>query len=284
MVERPPPPRREAPPLRQGRAAARTQDGTRHLRRTDAMVRSASNEIARARLALERTSVKAPFNAMVVQESVELGQLVEAGSDIGILVGTDEFWVQAALPVTDLARVPLPGPDRVGADAQVYLDGGNGRTTHWNGQVVRLLSDLEPTGRMARLLIRVQDPLGLNNEESRLPLLLGSYVRVEIDAGKLEDVLVIPREALREGDRIWVVDQNNEIQIREAEPLWTRQETFIIPNVIATHEQLVVGGLKTALPGLKVDPQPANTTDPEPSASDEDESAGDPSVSLLTSP
>jgi RND family efflux transporter MFP subunit len=228
-----------------------------HLRRTEAMLRKATNEIALAELQLSRTSLIAPFNAMVVDEAVELGQLIEAGNDIATLVGTDEFWVQAALPLGELKHIRLPGPDQTGATAKVFLDTGNGEPVSWTGRVVRLLSDLEPTGRMARVLVRVRDPLGLDSAPEKMPLLLGSYVRVEIEAGELQDVLVIPRAALREGDRIWVVNQHKELQIREVEILWTRQDNVLVGNAMKPGERLIVSGLRTALPGMKVDPQPA---------------------------
>lgn len=229
-----------------------------HLRRTEARIRSASNDIARAELALSRTSVVAPFNAMVLDEAVEEGQLVQAGSEIATLVGTDEFWVQATLSVKDLQRIELPTDDHPGANATIQLHAGAAAPVTWRGTVIRLLSDLEPTGRMARVLIRVKDPLGLAGDGSKVPLLLGSYVRAQIDAGTMENVLVIPRQALREGGRIWVVNENNELQIRDTELLWTlrgKQDSYVVSNVIQPGEQLVISGLRTALPGMKVSPQ-----------------------------
>lgn len=62
-----------------------------HLRRTEALIRKATNEIAKAALDLSRTVISAPFNSVVLDESVEIGQLVEPGSSICTLVGTDEF-------------------------------------------------------------------------------------------------------------------------------------------------------------------------------------------------
>jgi RND family efflux transporter MFP subunit len=227
-----------------------------HLRRTEALLRMATNEIARARFDLSRTSIKAPFNAIVVEENVEAGQVVDAGTSICTLAGTDEFWVQATLPIDKLRWIRLPAPGREGAAATVLLDTGNGQPLAWEGQVVRLLSDLEPTGRMARVLVRVKDPLGLKEPGEKVPLLLGSFVQVQIDAGSLEDVLVIPRAALREGNQIWVVDSSNELQIRPAEILWTRGDEVLIANVVKPGEQLVRSELKAPLPGMKVNPQP----------------------------
>lgn len=226
-----------------------------HLRRTEAIIRRATNEIAKAKLDLERTSVVAPFNAMVLSESVEIGQLIQPGDPICTLVGTDEFWLQATLPFSQLSRIQLPEPDKSGPNARVFLDVGNGRSSAvWEATVLRLLTDLEPDGRMARIVVGVQDPLGLAAPNKKLPLLLGSYARIEIDAGELHDVLEIPRSALHEGNRIWLVDSNNEVQIREVEILWSRKESVLTANSLQPGEQLIMAGLKTALPGMKVAP------------------------------
>ncbi len=229
-----------------------------HQKLAEAMVAKAENAIQRAELDLERTSVTAPFNSMVLEENVEVGQLLETGSDICRLVGTDSFWVRATLPMADLKRIRLPEGERPGAVADIHLDTGNGHVEPWKGSVVRLLADLETTGRMARILVEVEDPLDLKSAEGegRTPLLLGSYVRVDIEAGRLTGVLSIPRSALREGNRLWLVGDDNRIRIAEPEILWTRRETVLVPDVLEPGERLIVSELKAALPNMLVNPQP----------------------------
>ena len=227
-----------------------------HLRRTEALIQRATNEIAKARLDLARTSVQAPFNAMVLDENIELGQQVSPSSTLCTLVGTDEFWVQALLPHGDLKWIQLPGPNQPGSEVTVLLHTGDGDTAQWKGRVIRLLSDLDPVGRMARVMIRVTDPLDLEGQRDGIPLLLGSYVEVRIDAGMLEDVIAIPRAGLREGNRIWVVDQNHAVRIREADIKWSRRDTVLIANNVKPGEELILFGLRNALPGLQVEPRP----------------------------
>ncbi|MAS91874.1 MAG: hypothetical protein CMO55_01660 [Verrucomicrobiales bacterium] len=225
------------------------------LRRTQAMIDKAQSSIDRAELDLSRTEVMAPFNGMVIEENVEIGQLLDAGDDICRLVGTDTFWVQATLPMADLKRIRLPENGEDGAHAEIHLDTGNGEIEPWEGKVVRLLPNLEETGRMARILVAVEDPLGLLSED-RPPLLLGSYVRVEIEAGRLEGVLSIPRVALREGNRLWMVGPDNRIRIAEPEVLWTRPNTVLVPDIREEGERLIISELKAAPPGMEVNPQP----------------------------
>jgi RND family efflux transporter MFP subunit len=242
-----------------------------HLRRTAAMVKKAESAIEKAQLDLERTVVSAPFNGMVVEESVEVGQLLEPTSDICRLVGTDAFWVRATLPMAELSRVRLPEKGKPGAVADIHLDTGNGKAEPWQGTVVRLLADLEDSGRMARLLVQVDDPLDLEegrdeeleDGEHRAPLLLGSYVRVDIDAGTLNDVLSIPRAALREGNRLWLVGSDNRLRVVPVEILWTRPETVLVENVLQRGERLVVSELRAALPGMDVSPQVLDPTEQE---------------------
>jgi len=229
-----------------------------HLRRADALMEKARNDIEIAELQLSRTVIPAPFNAMVVTESVEVGQLLSPGSEICELVGTDEFWIQATVLFSELKWVQFPQDGKPGAEAQVILDAGDGGFVVWKGRVIRLLSDLSPLGRMARLLVSVTDPLNIRQSSGgKLPLLLGSFVEVKIEAGELEDTLTIPRAALREGNRIWVVGDDHLLRILPATVLWRETETLLISNNVEKGDQLIVSDLRVALPGMEVTPQPA---------------------------
>lgn len=227
-----------------------------HLRRAEALMEKATNDIEVAELELSRTVIKAPFNAMVVKESVEVGQLLSPNSEICELVGTDEFWIQVTLPFSQLKWIHFPKDGAPGAEANVILDTGDGKSTIWKGHVVRLLSDLDPLGRMARLIISVEDPLGIRkHSSSQLPLLLGSYVEVSIDAGELENALRIPREALREGNHIWVVGPDNLLKVVQTEVLWPEKDTLLILNNLEKDDRLIVSDLRVALPKMEVAPQ-----------------------------
>jgi len=115
---------------------------------------------------------------------------------------------------------------------------------------------------MARLIVSVQDPLGIQSRgDGKPPLLLGSYVEVDINAGELEDTLRIPRSALREGNQIWVVGSDNLLKILPAEVLWPEKETVLIANSMETGDQLIVSDLRVALPGMEVEPHPSTAHD-----------------------
>ena len=193
----------------------------------------------------------------MIEESVETGLLADSSSDLVTLVGTDAFWIQASVPLSELKWISLPTAGQAGAKAKVLLSGNSGPPLEWSGKVVRLLSDLEREGRQARVLIEVPQPLDSNPAQ---PLLLGTYLRVEIDSGTLPDALEIPRAGLREGNRIWLAGPEKTLLIRDVEILWSREDSVIISsNTIAAGETLIISDLRAPLPGMALSPEPVET-------------------------
>ena len=120
------------------------------------------------------------------------------------------------------------------------------------GQVLRLMGELDPEGRMARLLIVIDDPLNLRSGEHDGKILLGSYVQVRIDGGYIDKVYSIPRPALREGDVIWVQDNESKLQIRTVSVVWRRADDVLVHVDLRPGEKLILSRLQSPLPGIQV--------------------------------
>jgi multidrug efflux pump subunit AcrA (membrane-fusion protein) len=232
-----------------------------HQERAAARVLAAESRLEQAVLDEKRTTLTCPFNAMVLDESVEIRQLVSARAELATLVGTDEFWVQVSVPLGRLSRITFEHDGKSGSTAKVILDCAGGESIVRPGRVLRLLGDLNTIGRMARVLIAIDNPLDLQIPEGGGPakmgdkcILLGCYAKVEIQAGKQEDVYIIPREALREGDRLWLVDKDDKLVFRRAEVLWRRSADVLVRCEVKPGERLITSRLASALNGLKVRP------------------------------
>lgn len=213
---------------------------------------SAQSGLKQSQLNLQRTAVRAPFNALIQTEQVDLGQLVTNQTPVATLVGTDAFWVQVAIPQDQLPWVALKelGAPR-NATAEVTHTFG-ARQLVRSGKVIRLLGDLDPVGRMARLLIEVSDPLGLKGKQPSLPLLLGSFVEVEIEGQVLEMVVALPRVALREGNRVYVVDRDGRLGIRRVEIAFREKKQVFVRKGLDPEERVITSPLATPVPGMKL--------------------------------
>ncbi len=231
---------------------------------------SARSARAQAKLMLGRTGLVAPFNCFVKTENVDVGQLVAPNSQLAVLVGTDHFWVQVSVPVDKIAAIDVPGLDvgeDEGARADVWQEVGTTRIKR-QGHVVRLLGDLDPVGRMARLLIEIEDPLGLENGSARavppgeqrekeghvpvLPILLGAFVQVDIDAREIDEVVEVPRKAVHRGDEVYIYGKDGRLEVREVEIAWRKEKTVLVAAGLQPGEEIVVSRLPTAVSGMKL--------------------------------
>ena len=171
-----------------GEGGSRMALRTPHLAEKQAALESARSRVDQAKLALERTTIVAPFNAIVVSESAEIGQIVSSGTTLGMLVGTDEYWVEIGVPLKDVPSLANAERDR---QAKVTLATGDGKSVEYDGVVVGLTGSVDSAGRLARVLITVPSPLEQSASRD-VPLLLDSYVQVRLTGPLVRGVRKLP--------------------------------------------------------------------------------------------
>jgi RND family efflux transporter MFP subunit len=215
------------------------------LKQAKAMQRSAQSAVDQAELDLSRTEIVAPFNAQVLEKSIEVGSLASDGGDIARLVATDKFYVRVSIPVNRVPVLEIPG-----GEALVSISGSESPLP---GRMVSLLGDLDPDGRMARVLVEVDDPLGLKPENAeRAKLLLGAYVSVDLIGHEMPDTFLIPRSTLHNGDNVWLRRPNSTLEIRPVSVLWKNRETVVIGAGLEEGEELITSSLSFAADGMAV--------------------------------
>jgi multidrug efflux pump subunit AcrA (membrane-fusion protein) len=197
--------------------------------------------------------VRAPFNALVRSETIDLGQYLRSGSSVGTLLGTDTVEIVVPLPLEALSWVTVPRQGGRGSAAEIRLPVGE-RNYSWPGRVVRTLGEVDPLGRMVRVVVAVDDPylLGGRISDSRPPLAVGSFVEVALQGRRLPSAAIIPRRALREEDTVWLADDDSLLRIRSVQVLRREQETVIIGDGLQDGERVIVSSLSGAADGLKV--------------------------------
>lgn len=196
------------------------------LANAQAALASARAGLERAELNLKRTVLRAPFNATVLDESVDLGQVVAPGAPIATLVGTDRVRVNVSLALAEVSLLQVPGLNaEQGSPAAVIQRLEDGSTATHQGWVAGLSAQLDPQARTARLLVLVDDPLEAG--PAGLPLLPGAWVDVELQGSPMAGIATVPRSAVQEGDTVWVVSEDRHLAKRSLEVAWrSRDEVF----------------------------------------------------------
>ncbi len=225
------------------------------LRQKEAALKSTRSRLAEAALELDRTTLTAPFDSVIRSKSVEFGSRVTESTPVAHLIGTDSFWVQVSVPVDKLDWIKFPGKENFdqGSAVRIFTKTSGGPDEFRDGRVVRLAADLDEGGRMAKVIVAVEDPLCLQPKNEGHPILfLGSYVRVEIDGKTLDDVYPLNRAHLRDSNTIWLLGDDSTLEIRSVEPVFKGPSAVLLQNEVEPGEKLIISNIATPVAGMKI--------------------------------
>jgi HlyD family secretion protein len=163
----------------------------------DARARSTA---ALAEAELEKTALRAPFDGIVAELSIEVGEWTTP-SPPGLpippvldLIDTSSIRVTAPMDEVDSARI------RVGQPVRVTVDSHPGRT--FPGRVARVapyVLDVEAQNRTVEIEVELDAPYAAT-------LLPGTSADVEVILNTRQEALRIPTSALLEGGKVLVLD------------------------------------------------------------------------------
>lgn len=218
------------------------------LRQAQAQLTQARVVRDQAALNLERATLKAPWKAMVQDRLVGAGSLLSQGTEVLSLVGVEQFWVRASLPGDTLAWLK-PG-DAVTLTSQGWPEGASRE-----GSLLSILPNLEESGLQAQLLIAVDDPLALEKDtlESEGPALrLGDVMRITYHTTATEALIALPSAALRPGEQVWWVDDEERLRSTTVTLAYRGQEQALVRSGLEAGQRVVVAGLAQPRIGQQV--------------------------------
>lgn len=225
-----------------------------HVEDARARLRSAEADLAEARLNLERTNVSIPFDGRVQEKLADVGQFVTQGTPLAKVFSTEV--AQIRLPVTDSQLSALGLPLAYEANSHDAMDVKlsttlAGKYREWIGHVVRTDAMIDSTTRMVFITAEVDDPYGAG-ADGDMPLAVGLFVNATIEGEMVEQANVIPRLALRGVDKVYVVDDEGTLEIRQVEVRFTDADKAVIDSGLAPGEQVVVSAVRAPYNGMKV--------------------------------
>lgn len=221
----------------------------RRLKVAEAAWDGAASGLARAQRDLERTRIAAPFAGMVRSKSVDVGQFLARGTAVATLYATDAVEVRLPLADEQLAFLNLPLGMPVGFETDsapvVTLEAVfAGQALSWEGQVVRTEGEIDPRSRMVHVVARV--------EPDARPIPIGLFVEATIAGNRVDGIVTLPRAALRDGNRVLVVDADNRLWFREVLPLRFYGDQVLISGGLEAGERICLSPIQTVVEGMTV--------------------------------
>ena len=233
---------------------SQAENAARAMRVTASAQKEAEVAVERARLDLQRCEIRAPFSGRVRSKRIDIGQMASRGSSVATLYAAD--YVEIRLPIADrqLAfldpQLMLSGTVSSAQAAPVRLSAVfGGRELSWNGRLVRTEGEIDARSRMVHVVARVENPEG---DDGQLPLPVGLFVDAEIRGPLASGVIELPRTAMRDGNRVLVIDDDERLRFREVEVLRIEHDSVLIRSGLARGERVCVSSLQLVVDGMPV--------------------------------
>jgi RND family efflux transporter MFP subunit len=237
----------------------------------DARLALQQAQLGEAKLDLERTSIRLPFDARIADADVELTEFVNLGQALAVADAIDLAEVTAQIAIHQLAplistEVELSSitteqlsqlPARLGLSAEVRLNTGD-FTAAWPARFDRLSETIDPQTRTVGLIVAVDDPYRQAIPGRRPPLAKNMYVEVELRGRPLDDRIVVPRVAIHRGPGgdmvVYLADGEDRLAFRPIQVGARQSNFYVVTSGLEGGERLVVSDLIPAIEGMLLAP------------------------------
>jgi len=201
--------------------------------------------LAQAKRDRDECEIRLPFRARCAAKSIEVRQYVSAGQELGRFLVLEKAEVEAMVETRKMRRLFPKGIRELGTldlsqlsqeksffkRIQIPVDvswGSGNLHCVWKGRFARIASSLDPTTRTIPVVVEVLDPYKDVQPGVRPPLIPGMFCKISAYGATLEDVIVIPRDALRD-NRIYLL-RDGKLQIVSVNVLALEEDLAVIPE------------------------------------------------------
>lgn len=220
------------------------------LAREEANLKAAQANLQRAQRNLDRTKIRAPYDGLVKNRMVNLGQFLSMGGQVGEIFSTDV--AQIRLPLTDddvafIGNLETEQP-QVTLSADVA-----GKKHFWQGRLVRDEAVLDDARRVIFGVVEVQDPYLLQQTQShQSQLKFGRFVEAVITGVQANEIVKLPRFVLRLDGTVLTVDENLTLQINDVDVIRTDEDFVYIGGGLNPAHQVVMSAVSSPYNGMPV--------------------------------
>ena len=222
-----------------------------------ANVSAAEADVQKARRDLERTSISLPYDGLVKQKAVDVGQYVTLGTRLGVTFSIDTAEVRLPLTYDDLNYLDLPSEIDFENNGKTYpavtlsAENGNG-ASHWEARIIRTEGVVDEASRVVYAVAQVIDPYGVLGQSHQQELKIGTFVNAEIQGLPAADVVVLPRYVLRADHTILTANADDELEILPVTVLRAEPKKVYLSGGIEGGTRVVITTLDAPVPGTRL--------------------------------
>ncbi|UUO24167.1 efflux RND transporter periplasmic adaptor subunit [Colwellia sp. M166] len=191
------------------------------LQKAQADIKAAKADVTDAEVKLTRTKIVAPYDAIVKEKQVDIGQYVTTGAVLAKTFAVDYAEVRLPIKQRDVDFLNLPKINQKQnklskVDIHYQLSG----VEHtWAANLTRYEGEVDSRSRVHYVIAQVDDPYSVLSSSDHQELRMGTFVNANISGKVVNDIVTIPRDALRGANKIYLVDSENRLHIQEIKVL-----------------------------------------------------------------
>jgi len=227
------------------------------LREAQLAQEHAQAEVEIAQLNIQRTKIKVPFDGRIQQTYVNVGQFITQGTPLAKVYDTAIAEVRLPLSDRQLALLDLPmlGTALDSKPAVTLSAVIGGKSHQWQGIITRTEASVDVNSRMYFAIVEVAKPFEISSKKNHsAPLIPGLFVNAKIEGKKLNDVIVLPNNAIIKRTNIYTVNDKNIIEIQPVTVLSKNAGRVWIQSTIADNTAILLEKHAVVSPGTVIEP------------------------------
>ncbi len=222
--------------------------------KAQARLLSAQAELKAAKARLAKTKIIAPYDALVKAKKVDIGQYVTTGTPVAVTFAIDYAEVRLPIKPKDIPFLNLPHLGKSTAQASNVALSYRILSHHytWSSELLRTEGVIDPNSRVQYVIARIDDPYGLKANNTNEVLHIGTFVNASITGKQAIDVVAIPRAAIREGNLLYLLDQNNQLSIVQLDVLRTDKNYVYTHDEFSSKQKIILTNLAIPVSGMNL--------------------------------
>ncbi len=225
------------------------------LKQAKALLEVAKAQVSSAEKKLNKTEIVAPYPGRIQNVNIDLGTTIIPGQPVGAIYTSSEIEITLAIKDNDLQFLSIPMDGRkLDPSEQAFVEIKSfykGKNQSWKGKLERVDGVIDPVTRMINLIAVFKNDF-IETDKPNLPI--GLFVEAKIDGITLENVFEIPINSISKDNEVYIVDKDNQLELRKLTILKKYSEFVIIKDGLKAGERIVTSKLSTASNGMKVNP------------------------------
>ncbi len=220
-----------------------------------ANVSAAEADVEKAQRDLQRTRITIPYDGLLREKLVDIGQYVTPGTRLGVSFAIDTAEIRLPLSRDDIAYLELPSisaTDEASFIPTTLFSTYAGVQRSWQAKIIRTEGVVDETSRVVYVVAQVVDPYGILNQSDHDELKIGTFVAAEIQGLAVENVVVLPRYVLQSDFTVLVANDERKLEVRKVTVIREEPDLVYISHGVSGGEKVVTTTLDAPIPGMQL--------------------------------